>query len=607
MYLFSFERPYPDISMASEKFNFARQNCTSQTSGHGLLSLLEAPLLPEGESSCCSLSQHSFSPINEGRPKTTSHSSLFITADRKEDKTELVTDPQNHPEVEAAEDEAFFLDKDVPAQHLLKLLQKDFGMLTDSSSTVSSASLTSGNIIPSVSEQHKSSQTHKQAITQTEAPHETPCEAHLSQQHEQQSDRDSYCEQSLTWTSEASNITVGPRSTRPDHSSDMLHRQLLKETEREEQPLPAGQPPATPHPTGLSQGKLTDPKRVPHKGSWTGAFSAGVYRSHNEQHLCSLGNQTDIEGSYLGFLPQSQSTPGIFKAPSNSSVKAKAQQLSAIESSKDNYSQSDAAISPQSPDHKVESDQEQEKVASAQVPSLPSVSYMQKVDAWRANQTSGKTSLLDSLALQGFSGISPKKSAYNAISDTLNQLLSERVRCLQQPLVSVPANQSVPESSSVVPPGSSLKRGREEVVSSIPADNDATGSSKGPSGLLPTASQSHLDRKDQGTKGRSESEKRRTPDDDPSTTAHLSALLCLGRFSDGSADHHLTLSNSQDSNGSGIKLGTSIGTSSVVSLEVDNYAPYWTSKPSTPLPQPPAQELNIEERIPVFVLHINLF
>lgn len=552
---------------------------------------MEAPLLPEGESSCCSLSQHRFLPINEGRPKTTSHSSLFITADRKEDKTELVTHPQNHPEVEAAEDEAFFLDKDVPAQHLLKLLQKEFGMLTDSSSTVSSASLTSGNIIPSVSEQPKSSQAHKQAITQTETPHEPPCEAHLSQQHEQQSDRDLFCEQSLTWTSEASNITVGPRSTRPDHSSDMLHRQLLKETER----------------TGLSQGQLSDPKRVPHKGSWTGAFSAGVYRSHNEQHLWSLGNRTDIEGSYLGFLPQSQSTPGIFKAPSNSSVKAKVEQLSANESSKDTHSQSDAPISPQSPDHKVESDQEQEKAASAQVSSLPSVSYMQKVDAWRANQTSGGTSLLDSLALQGFSGISPKKRAYNAISDTLNRLLSERVRCLQQPLVSVPANQSVPESSSVVPPGSSFKRGREEVVSSIPADNEETGSSKGPSGLLPTASQSQLDRKDQGTNGRSENEKRLTPDDDPSTTAHLSALLCLGRFSDGSADHHRTLSNSQDSNGSGIKLGTSIGTSSVVSLEVDNYAPYWTSKPSTPLPQPPSQELNIEERIPVFVLNVNQF
>lgn len=577
--------------MASEKFNFARKNCTSQTSEHGLLSLLEAPLLPEGESSCCSLSQHSFSPVNEGRPKTTSHSSLFVRADRKEDKTELVTDPQNHPEVEAAEDEAFFLDKEVRAQHLLKLLQKDFGMLTDSSSTVSSASLTSGNIIPSVSEQPKSSQTHKQAITQTETPQEPLCEVYLSQQHEQQSDRDSYCEQSLTWTSEASNITVGPRGTRPDHSSDMLHRQLLKETEREEQPLPAGQPPATPHPTGLSQGQLSDPKRVPHKGSWTGAFSVGVYKSRNEQHLW---NQTNIEGSYLGFLPQSQSTPGIFKAPSNSSVKAKAEQLS----------QSDAAISPQSPDHKVESDQEQEKVASAQAPSLPSVSYMQKVDAWRANQTSGKTSLLDSLALQGFSGISPKKRAYNAISDTLNRLLSERVRCLQQPLVSVPANQSVPESSSVVPPGSSLKRGREDVVSCIPADNDETGSSKGPSELLPTALQSQSDGKDQGTKGRSENEKRLTPDDDPSTTAHLSALLCLGRFSDGSADHHLTLSNSQDSNGSGIKLGTSIGTSSVVSLEVDNYAPYWTAKPSTPLPQPPSRELNIEERIPVFVLNI---
>lgn len=40
----------------------------------------------------------------------------------------------------------------------------------------------------------------------------------------------------------------------------------------------------------------------------------------------------------------------------------------------------------------------------------------------------------------------------------------------------------------------------------------------------------------------------------------------------------------------------SFGASSVVSLEVDNYAPYWTSIPGSP-PRPP--EFNIEDRIPV--------
>lgn len=538
--------------MASETFKFVPQNCSPQASEHRLLSLLEAPVVPEDESSCCSLSQHSFSPSTEDRPKRTSHSSLLVTADRREapprDNTGPVTDPQNHP----AEDEAFFLNKGIPAQHLLKLLQKDVGMLTDSSSTISSASVISGNIIPSISEEPKSSQTCKEAIPPTATPLEPPCDVSLPQQQEQQSDRVSSC-----GTPEASNISTGPRSTRPDHSSEALHRRLLKETEqcnrREGESEGKGPLPAQPvghHPTGLSQG------RVPCPGSWRGAFS--------------VGNQTDIEGSYLGFLPQSQSTPGIFNAPSKSGVKASAEQLSAIESSKENYSQSDAGIPPQSRDHKVEWDEEQESVARAEVPSLPSVGYMQKVDAWRANQSSGTTSLLDSLALQGCSSVPPKKRTYSA---------------LQQPLMSGPANHSVTESSSAVPPGSSFRR--EDVASSIPADN--AGSSKGPSGLLPTASQSQSSLSTlTGRKAES----------DLSTAAHLPALLRLSHLSDG---HDVTLS--QDSSSSGVRIGTS----SVVSLEVDNYAPYWTSKPSTPPPQPRSRELNIEERIPVFGFNLYFY
>lgn len=567
--------------MASEIFKFVPQNCSPRASEHRVLSLLEAPLGPDDESSCCSLSQHSFSPLNEDRPKRTSHSSLFITADRREapprDDTQPVTDPQNPPGVEAAEDEAFFLNKEIPAQHLLKLLQKDVGMQTDSSSTISSASVISGNIIPSVSEEPRSSQTCKEAIPQTDAPLEPPCEVSLpqQQQQQQQSDRGSSC-----GPPEASNVSAGPRSTRPDHRSEALHTRLLKEAEQwnrqaEKQghgPLPAAQP-VGPHPTGLSRGRPGPLHRVPGRGPRRGPFSVGVERSHKDQLLCSLGNQTDIEGSYLGFLPQSQSTPAIFKAPSKSGVEAKAEQLSAIESTEENYSQSDAndGIPPQSRDHKIESDGEQESVDPTEVPSLPSVGYMQKVDAWRANQTSGKTSLLDSLAPQAFPGVSPEKRASSAISESLGQ----NMRSVQQPLGSVPATHSVSEGSSAVP-----------------AD------SPGPSGLLPTASQSQSPlstlasgRKGEGTQSCSEDD-RSLATDAPSTTAPLPALL--GLFSHG---QDVTLS--QDSNSSGIRMGTSIGTSSVVSLEVDNYAPYWTSKPSTPPPQPRSREFNIEERIPV--------
>lgn len=588
----------------AERFNFTPQNGITQASEHELLSqcpLMQETLPSEGESSCCSLSQHSFSPLNDSRPKTTSHSSLFVKTDRKEsaprDITEPVTDPQPNPKVEATEDEAFFLNQKIPAQHLLELLRKDIGLLTDSSSTVSSASVSSGNINPSVSEEPTKSHTVRQAVTQPEAPQEVS----LSQQHR---------ENSWAKPSEDSNITAGCRSTKPDHSSEVLHRQLLKETEQPNTYLGGSdKQPGQTQPTQMSDGKSSDAERVPQKGSWTGPFSEGVERGHRGQHL-SLGNQTDIDGSYLGFLPQSQSTPGIFMAPSKASTKAEAEQLS--ESRKENSSQSDVGISPHSHDHKSrKSNPDRDKAASAKVPSLPSVSYMQKVDAWRANQTSGKTSLLDSLALQGFPGTPPKKRVYEAISDTLNHLLSQK-----QPSVSVPANQGGTEGSSLVLSGSSLKRGREEAVSSIPSEKYDIGASKGPSVFPSTASQSHSslstvvsDRKDQGAQS-AENDKSLTTGDvppEPGTTAQLSALLGLGHFTDVSADHDLTLSNSQDSNGSGIKLGASIGTSSVVSLEVDNYAPYWTSKPSTPLPHPRSRELNIEERIPVVVFSLYFY
>lgn len=572
-----------------------------QASEHRELSLLEEPLVPGDESSCYSLSQHSFSLLNEDRPKRTSHSSLFAPADRREappgDNTEPETDPQNHPA-----EEAFFLNKEIPAQHLLKLLQKDVGMLTDSSSTISSASVISGNIIPSISEEPKSSQTCKEAIPQPETPLEPPCDVSLAQQQNQQSGRGSG-----SGTPEASNISTGPRGTRPDHSSEALHRRLLEETQQSSRhegqsegqgPLPAA-PPVGPHPTGLSQGSRGPPQKVPGKGSWRGPLSVGVERSHKDQLLCSLGNQTDIEGSYLGLLPQSQSTPGVFNAPSKSGqVKAKAEQLSAIESSKENYSQSGAGIPPQSRDHRMGSDEEQESVAPTEVPSLPSVGYMQKVDAWRANQTSGKISLLDGLALQASSGVSPQKRVPSAGSEGLTRLPSQNMRSLPQPLVSLPADHSVTGSSSAVPPGSSFRR--EDVVSSVPADN--AGSSGGPSGSLPAASQTQPSRSTlaSGRKGEGTSENDKSlATEDPSTAPPLPGL---GHLSGG---QDVTLS--QDSNSSGIRRGTSIGTSSVVSLEVDNYAPYWTSKPSTPPPQPRSRELNIEERIPVFGFNLYFY
>lgn len=617
--------------MASERFHFPPQDRTTQASERGSLSQHPLAQEGEGENSCCSLSQHSLSPGDEGRRKETIHSPLTAITDGQglpsRDNTgcskkdsEPVNDPPDKPVRENSEDEAFFLNKKIPAQHLLELLQKDMDMPSGSSSTVSSASETSVKIAASFSEELKSSQVCKSGTEQSTVRREgPPGQDSFPQQQTQQPDRDLCPDQSQTLSSQVSNITTGLRSTQPDDSSEVLHRELLYEVQRRSSceveykkqqqkiPTPPGQS-VTLHPTQTSEEKPSVSRTNLHGVPWTGPFSAGV--ELREQDLWSSGNQTGIDGSYLGFLPQSQSTPGVFKAPPKSSVKAKLEQLSPIDSNKDTSSQSNTGISPQPADvHEADvSNQFQEESTSAKVQFLPSLSYMQKVDAWRANQISGKTSLFDSLVLQGFSGVSPKKKAYDAVSDTLNRILTQQAKSLQQPPVSV-ASQNVTQSFSTAPSGSSSFR-REEAVGSAPTDRDNTGSATGPSASSFNRSQSHSSlstvvmsvKKDQQTE-RCAARESPTQDDihhQPSATAQPLPLVSIGQFSDVSPDQDLTLSSSQNSHSSGIKLGTSIGASSVVSLEVDNYAPYWTSKLSTPPPQPRPRELNIEERIPVF-------
>ncbi|XP_040917064.1 platelet binding protein GspB [Toxotes jaculatrix] len=642
-------RAYPDISMASDRFYFPPQDRTTQASERGSLSqhpLAQATILSEeGASSCCSPSQQSLSPGDGSRREEVVDPQLTASTDRqevsfrndagsREKDSETLRNPLDKLVEGAVEDETLFLSKDIPAQHLLELLQKDVGMPSSSSSAVSSASETSLKSTTSFAEGSKRTEVCKpgtdQSMVRRKGP---PGEASLPQQQTQQPDTVSEPDRSRALPSEVCNITMGSRSTRPDNSSQALHRELLSEVERrssreaesKNQQRTSPSPPVqclTPYPTETSEGKpvvtQTNLAGIP----WTGPFSAGVERIHREQDLWSSGNQTGIDGSYLGFLPQSQSTPGVFKAPSKSTVKATLGQLSAIESSKENSYQSSTGIStqPAVPESDVHcpdtANQCQEEHTSAKVQSLPSLNYMQKVDAWRANQSSGKTSLFDSLALQGFSGISPKKKAYDAVSDTLNRILSQQARSLQLLPVSSATNQNVAQSSSAAPSGSSSPR-RGEAVGSAPSDKDNTGSAARASASPFGRSQSHSSlstvvmsvQKDQQTLRPAEEEKSQAQADahhQPSATAQPSPLKSLGQFSDVSVDRDLTLSSSQDSYNSGIKLGTSVGASSVTSLEVDNYAPYWTSKLSTSPPLPRSREFNIEERIPLYLHNLGI-
>ncbi|KAG7509890.1 hypothetical protein JOB18_007338 [Solea senegalensis] len=577
-------RAYPDVSMASERFHSSLQGRTSQASESG--SLFQHPLAQttilseEATSSCCSLSLYSLPPVDKARQEEIDHSLLTAITDRQEALKKDSETQSDRLAEEALDDDTYFLSKDIPAQHLLELLEKDVGVPNTSSSAVSSASEVS--VKKTVS---KSTNVCKSDIHQSQFRRERPPgEASLPEQQAQQAD------QSRELSSEVSNITMGSRSTRPDTSSEMLHRELLSEVTRhsnleaESRNQPLLGPCVTPYPTKASEEKNSATVQPS-----TGPFSAGVERLHREQDIWSSGNQTGIDGSYLGFLPQSQSTPGVFKAPPKSSVKATLGRLSAIESDKEDSNPSSSRISPQPAiserdvHHPGTASQCREENTSAKVQSLPSLNYMQKVDAWRANHSSCKTSLFDSLALQGFSGVSPKKKAYDAVSDSLNRILSEHLQSA--------ATQNVTQSPSDAP-STSVSPRRGEAVGRAPSDKDNLGSAARPSNSPFGMSQSHSSLNTVVMSSQKDKE---------TGQAQLSPLLSLGHFSDVSDDRNLTLSSSQESYNSGLKLGTSIGASSIISLEVDNYAPFWTSRPPSTPPQ-----LNIDERIPLYLHNLGI-
>ncbi|MEQ2187853.1 hypothetical protein GOODEAATRI_008868, partial [Goodea atripinnis] len=471
-------------------------------------------------------------------------------------------------------------------QELLDLLQKEVGMQSSSSSAVSSQSQPSMKSTGLCPDQPRHTENCKGIMFERQGP---PGEASPSQQQKQHKD--------------ISTITIGSRRTQPDDSSEELHRELLSEVRRLNSlevnkkpkgltPTPQTFPPSHKRSQGKSSGK---------------PLSAGSEWVHRERDLWSSQNQTGSDGSYLGFLPQSQSTPGIFFAPMKFNVKTKLGHLSAIESNKEVLYQS--SMGAHSADGRLPDTAnqcaEEAQQASDKVRSLPSLNYLQKVDAWRTKQSSDRAPLFEDLALDR-PGVSPEKKGDEAGSNTLNQGLPQQA--LQQPST----NQDATQISSSAPSGATSPR-RGEAVGGAPSALANKGSAAPPSASPFGRSQSlsslspvvmSADKHQQTNVGPENRTTQIQTDahPPPSTAIQPSPLDSLGHFSDVSVDQEL--SSSQDSC-TEIKVGPSVGTSSVVSLELDNYAPYWTFKHSTTSQSlPGSKELNIDERIPILNLRL---
>ncbi|XP_064881111.1 uncharacterized protein alms1 [Oncorhynchus nerka] len=484
--------------------------------------------------------------------------------------------------------------------------------------------------------------------------------------------------------SESSNITIRSLSSQPDESSNGSRRQLCSELERslDSEPGAETQGDASRGPipslhsevntpdivtntpnvstTGSAKGRLSvtrglrasvlGPGAGPGAGPGPGAgvgvgpqFSAGfsVERGHRERDLWSSGNQTGTEPdvSFLSLLPQpvSQSTPGVFlHAPVRSSTKLSALSFNMEVSQRSSGSRVSSQHQPAvdtlpdraTPvrDPPLPARETVQEPSGRSHHSLPSLNYLQKVDAWKANQSSNKMSFYDNLSLQGFSGVSPKQKAYDAVSDSLTRMLTLPQRGNQtlsmcesgpsSPSRGEAAGSGLPEREDTAGPvGGPSPLGRSQshsslntVVTSIQRAQHAQTHTDQDSSQAQPEEESATGQRQPGelerSRGGSGSDRVQSgggPEQPSGAPTEPSPFISLGRFNNVSSKRDV-LSSSRDS-GQNFEVPVRAASSSVVSLEVDNYAPYWSSKPSSPHRE---RELNIEERIPMYLHNLGI-
>ncbi|KAG5265491.1 hypothetical protein AALO_G00243080 [Alosa alosa] len=415
-------------------------------------------------------------------------------------------------------------------------------------------------------------------------------------------------------TADISNITFRSSGSRPDASTDALRAQLLSES--------CAVASRSPH-AGPEERSPPELSSRSTRLALQGATGFSIERGHRERILWQSGNQTGVDSSFLTSQPAFQSTPSVVMTAPN---RARGVLLAAAGAS---YSQSpvlptDTSILPRPrmsdtpPVGAAEASTSQGSRGSltgGEVGSLPSLSYVQKVDAWRANQSSNRA-FSDELKLQG-----PAEDDQEVDANANASVIAEPApgNHPYSPF-SQPREDSGAEGSAggevgppgggaagggggggaagvVSPPGRSHSHSSSlaTVVTSI--QHHAAAHSDVTNGPQSARGEESVTREEVGPQGRAEPS---------SQNGQRSSAIILGHFSDvsSSRDTGHSLSSPQGSfQGEGSVRASFGGASSVMSLEVDNYAPYWTSMPSTPNRE---RELNIEDRIPVYLKNLGI-
>ncbi|XP_059422343.1 uncharacterized protein alms1 isoform X3 [Carassius carassius] len=638
-------RGFPDFSVMTERCLRTSNVAVTDASHHQNTILdqaalsqhpLELPTALSGEKTCCSLSQHSLSPGDHCKEFEDQGSISYIAAEDK-----IIRHMEGEEQTTAQQ-----LIEGMSARLLLKSREDNVIVAVSDSSAISSTS--------------EPASLHQNIDKSQLEPSMNLQKGSLSSLFQKAAD--------------VSNITFRDSRMHSHQTTDHLHDQFLSVGQRGSISAPASR-----HHSG---------NKSSHSGMCiTPAGEALMHLPDLQRVLWSSGHLTAADGSFLNSQPVSQSTPAlsIMRPPPAltkfSLIHSKQEAIASVATSSQNshsktglipsldlsdqrsspiHSQTTATdpsgpsetvqtmshaqpilnvplpvLNPQASDtpHSniqyfysgAEMKDQVPRLALGRVHSLPSLSYLQKVDAWKVNQSSSR-SFYDHLPLDG---VSPKKNAQDVVSEALNHMFSQDT-CLTvganpssqmfQPLSSSHSGSGSPRQVGVVGTGACRGQASESPVnrshshSSLSSVVTSVQRDAGPhnqqipvaqfNNIIPTTRS--LDYQPSFVSGgRGEGKNSSAPNMDKSSV-HMSPLLSLGRFSDVSSNLNMssTLSSSQGSRHGEQSMRASVGaTSSVMSLEVDNYAPYWTSRPASP---PHTRELNIEDRIPLYLLNLGI-
>ncbi|GAA6110583.1 Alstrom syndrome protein 1 isoform X1 [Tachysurus ichikawai] len=247
------------------------------------------------------------------------------------------------------------------------------------------------------------------------------------------------------------------------------------------------------------------------------------------------------------------------------------------------------------------------RLSEKTVHSLPILSYVQKVDAWKANQSSSRSihyslswkegkeqeSVSEATKQQSRQHSNKTSSVFSANSSTApTQTGSGVLSCADVEVAGGAVGSTSPSPFT----HSCSHSSNGTVITPIQHDELQQNQNQPPlthtiaisRGFNSTAAELSL--------SSSETNSQRPADNLGTGPLKFPALLNVDQYSGINVNNNMSnaIPNFQASIGAA---------SSVVSLELDNYAPYWTSRPGSPR-RPP--EFNIEDRIPLYLHNLGI-